>query len=527
LASGPYTYGGSLTGSTHSKNIVYTLVALRPGRFVIKGASARINGQFIKSGNAIVDVITKKEAYEKAAKEGGEVSSEYFLHPGEDPYEKIQKNLFMKVSVDKKSCYIGEPVVATFKLYSRLESRSDIVKNPGFYGFSVQDIVNLGNNLTETETLNGKPFYVHTIRKVQLYPLQAGLFIIDPMEVTNKVEFSKSIIDKKTEQEITEGVYEDNNRKEKNNTVTYENTIQTEKITITVKPYPLKDKPTVFNEATGNFSINASLANEELAKNEEGALMITIRGKGNFAQLPAPAIQWPEGIEGFEPVTRDSLDKTQAPLNGSRTFRYSFICNKAGNYIIPSTSFSFFDPATNSYKTVSTVPEGIKISNTEIKKPTQEQKILVTKKSKHSLLWWICGGLLFILIGLAWWFMQKRKSVAVKEPDMGKPNDEVIPVELLLQPAQFALKAEDGRFYSLLQKIIWDYLSVHLQLSGSKMNKHDLYLAMKEKKMGEDQCRNILDILQKCETSIFTKAEFLDNKQELLDRTKVALERIK
>ncbi|MDP4263454.1 MAG: hypothetical protein Q8941_13085, partial [Bacteroidota bacterium] len=86
--------------------------------------------------------------------------------------------------------------------------------------------------------------------------------------------------------------------------------------------------------------------------------------------------------------------------------------------------------------------------------------------------------------------------------------------------------AEDGRFYSLLQKLIWEHLSDRLKLSGSKMNKHDLYLAMKEKKLGEDQCRNILDILQRCEASVFTKAEFADDKQDLLDKTKIALEQI-
>ena len=45
------------------------------------------------------------------------------------------------------------------------------------------------------------------VRKVQLYPLQPGIFNIDAMEVQNKVEFSKSAVSKKTEQEIVEGVF--------------------------------------------------------------------------------------------------------------------------------------------------------------------------------------------------------------------------------------------------------------------------------------------------------------------------------
>ena len=108
--------------------------------------------------------------------------------------------------IDKKTCYAGEPVVATFKLYSRLQSKSDIIKNPGFYGFSVHDMINLDDKMVNTEEFNGKEFDVHTIRQVQLYPLQAGIYTIDAMEVKNKVEFSRSVVNKKAEQEIIEGV---------------------------------------------------------------------------------------------------------------------------------------------------------------------------------------------------------------------------------------------------------------------------------------------------------------------------------
>ena len=123
--------------------------------------------------------------------------------------------------MDQQTCYVGEPVEATFKLYSRLESKSDIVKNPGFYGFTVYDMVNLADKQVTTENVKGKLFDVHTIRKVQLYPLQAGVFTIDAMEVKNRVEFSRSTVNKKTEQEIVEGVLgnNDNKHREKNRNI--------------------------------------------------------------------------------------------------------------------------------------------------------------------------------------------------------------------------------------------------------------------------------------------------------------------
>ena len=264
------------------KNIVYTLVAIRPGKFIIPGASARVGDKLIKSESVWLEVISKTDAARKGKIDTRESNADYFLGPDEDPYAKMQRNLFMKVLVDKRVCFVGEPVTATFKLYSRLESKSDIVKNPGFYGFTVQDMISLADRLTTTETINGKKFDVHVVRKVQLYPLQHGIFSIDAMEVRNKVEFSKSAVSKKTEQEIAEGVFPDNEIADRLNTVVYENNMSTEPVAITVKPTPPKNKPAEYNGATGNFKITALLQKNLVAKNEEGRSGCYHQRKGKF-----------------------------------------------------------------------------------------------------------------------------------------------------------------------------------------------------------------------------------------------------
>ena len=78
----------------------------------------------------------------------------------------------------------------------------------------------------------------------------------------------------------------------------------------------------------------------------------------------------------------------------------------------------------------------------------------------------------------------------------------------LLKPVQFSLNADDGQFYTLLQKSIWDHLGTQLKLSGSKMNKYELHSSHEGKKHAKISTRAILDILQQCEAAVFTKAEF-------------------
>ncbi|HET6993897.1 MAG TPA: hypothetical protein VFI06_02890, partial [Chitinophagaceae bacterium] len=73
---------------------------------------------------------------------------------------------------------------------------------------------------------------------------------------------------------------------------------------------------------------------------------------------------------------------------------------------------------------------------------------------------------------------------------------------------------------------IWEHLNNKLQLSGSRMNRYDLYKAMQEKGLGEELYTGILNVLQECETAMFTKAELGTDKEELLNRTRLLLSKI-
>ena len=528
FVTGPNIYLGSISTSNGMKplsNAVYTLEAIRPGKFVIPGATITFNGKTIRSNDAVVQVVSKEEAVRRFNKNSGISNSDYFLRPGEDGYEKIRQNLFVKVSVDKKNCYVGEPVLATFKLYSRLESKSDIVKNPGFYGFTVYDMVNLADKQVATENLNGKIFDVHTIRKVQLYPLQAGIFTIDAMEVKNRVEFSKSAVNKKTEQEIIEGLLGNNDDETpKEGTDVFETTINTEPVVINVKAVPEKNKPIAFAGAAGQFTISASVPKNNLAKNEQGFLDITVAGKGNFIQISAPEVQWPIGVEGFEPIVKDELDKTKSPLTGTRIFRYTFVCATGGVYKLLPVSFSFFNTDSNKYSTTETKNIEVAVSNEGIKKPiTTTQKISVAEKSEKAARVAVGIVVLLVLLILLYWIFSK-KNTATSIPPSLKPT--IPSIDELLSPVQL-LVSEDGRqFYTLLHTIIWQFAGEEFDLYGSGRNKQALAVKMNTAGIGSEIINRLFQVLEQCEAGMFTTANLEQDKQGLLTETKKILETI-
>ena len=529
IVSGPNVYLGTVTqgnSNKQSKNFVFTLVPLNSGRLVIPGAVINIDGRQVRSNNSFIEVLSKETAAKRFGKEMAD-NADYFLRPGENVQDKIRQNLFLKVMVDKRNCFVGEPVLATFKLYSRLESKSDIVKNPGFYGFTVHDMVNLSDKQVATENENGKIFDVHTIRKVQLYPLQAGVFTIDAMEVKNKVEFSRSVVSKKTEQEIVEGILVSNEADEKKeNAEEYESNMSTGLVTINVKALPVSNKPASFEGATGLFTISAEAVKNKFARDEGDILEVTISGKGNFVQLNAPVIQWPKGIEGFEPSVKEAFDKSTTPLTGSRTYRYPFFSATAGEYTIPAINFSFFNPDSGVYKTVTTGVLQVKIDNKKADSANINQSEVNTTVIKNNY-WLIGGGILLFLGGLFWFFKRRKINAEKKQVQPVKREGDFLSVKEILAPASLLIQAGDKTFYAALRQSIWNYFEFHFNLSGSEMSKENIVAKLKESKVDEGLTIAIMDILHQCEAGLFTNASLAADKTILLDKAQKVLEKVK
>ena len=159
------------------------------------------------------------------------------LAPGENADEKIKKNFFLRAEVSKNECYVGEPLMAVFKAYSRLDANSQVLRRPSLSGFSVVEMVDAYNNHPDVERYNGENYFVHLIRKVQLFPLQPGSFTIEPAEV-------ESIIHLKRSSEPGIGKIREFFRKRSNDvSLDRQMVFQTPPVNIQVNALPLKDQP--------------------------------------------------------------------------------------------------------------------------------------------------------------------------------------------------------------------------------------------------------------------------------------------
>ena len=251
---------------------------------------------------------------------------------------------------------MGEPIIASYKLYTRLRSESNVTSAPSFNGFSVSELELNDHNSAGTEKYNGREYNVYTLRKVQLYPLQPGTITLDPMVADNKVTFLKSEYAGAQRGDLFYDMLQNfaDATSPQDAVIQQHVTLQSKPVEITVKPLPQENKPADFKGAVGNFTIQSSFQKDKITTDDAGNLKVVIAGTGNIQLINAPKINWPDGIDGYDAKIADDIDKLSVPMKGSKTFTYPFTVSNAGIYTIPAVSFSFFDPVSSVYKTLHT-----------------------------------------------------------------------------------------------------------------------------------------------------------------------------
>lgn len=354
VVQGPdYTNGWSLINGEMKDYVAisFILQPVRKGKFVIQPATANADGQNIRSGTVSIEVTDPGSGgYVPINKDpGNQPLNDMILHAGESVQQKIKNNLFVRLEISKTSVYVGEPLVATYKLYTRLNSESRVTRRPSFSGFSVFDMADPESEQAQYEKFNGKEYNIYLLRKVQLFPLQEGRYELEEIQVDNTVSFIKESFarDQNTlngilrafgEEGLGPGAW-----------VKEQVSLSSQPQVITVKPLPTDKQPALFAGAVGQFTLQSEVEDKQLAVGDVTNLNIVVSGSGNLPLMGSPVIHWPPGIETFESDNKEELNKTVSPVTGKKTFTIPFSPAAEGQYLVPAVTLVAFDPIAGKY----------------------------------------------------------------------------------------------------------------------------------------------------------------------------------
>ena len=321
------------------------------------------------------------------------------LGTGENPDEKIRKNFFLRAEVTKNECYVGEPLMAIFKAYSRLDANSQVLRRPSLSGFSVVEMVDAYSNRPEVERYNGENYFVHLIRKVQLFPLQPGKFTIEPAEVESIIHLRRS---------TKPGLRIRDFFRKKNSDASLERQMvfETPPLTIQVNPLPVKDQPDDYAGAVGDFIVHLQMSDTVFAAREPIIVKLTISGTGNFPLVTEPHVNWPSSAEISGPTVTEQVNKYAYPLSGVKTYQFTIEHRDTGTFTIQPVKFSYFDPKSKTYKIAESkeVRYAVSPASTAKKKDLQ---LVFSNEKQSPLHYYYFAGVALIIISLIIYFMLK------------------------------------------------------------------------------------------------------------------------
>lgn len=510
---------------TQYKALVFVLQPRKTGKLIIPGATALIDGRRRQSEAVAIEVTNSSVGGASANRPPlrfnipearVEADREFVLYPNENVAEKIKKNLFVRVEVNKKECFVNEPVIATYKLYSRVKSESRVVKRPSYNGFSVYDMQDPESISPSVETLNGRQYNVHVIRRSQLFPLQAGLFTLDPVEVENVVRFIKAQSEQDNYLEEIIDPYAE--------TVSHTLTVASESVPITVKPLPAASQPASFDGAVGKFSMTASIKTPIIKAGESANLLVQIKGNGNLPMINAPAVNWPSSVEAFDATAKEDIHPEVAPLGGEKTFEYVFSPLDTGQVVIPPVRFAYFDPVAKVYKTDSTkafslrILPGEKISRSENKSPA----VGVIPSTQNMWLWIVAGALVTLLIiGLVVTNSRRRNKPAARTPVKTAAVPQV-PVMVMRDKLERAkeLAAEGGAsaFVKEVETAIWKEAGEKLNIPPIQLNQRQVVAALQQQGAGEETVNLFREVMNDCESILYIPGQSAGDRYDLIEK---------
>jgi hypothetical protein len=533
IIAGPYTSTSSSTSwvngqMTSSKEVryTYTLLPEKEGDYQIQAATIVVKKE--KYYSNVLNIKVLPEDKSSQSQQSGNATQSGQIRQSQSI---TSENLFIRPIISRTKIKEQEAVVLTYRLYARVDvTNIQSPKFPDFKGFLVQEIDLPPERTMQPENYDGVNYYTYDLRKVLLFPQQVGQMAIEPMSCD-------VIVRVRSTQQRPRSIFDDffDTYQEVSKTVT------TSKLNISVDPLP-QPKPTDFSGLVGKLSLATKVSATEVEANQPITITLKLQGSGNLKMLKNPALQFPQDFETYEPKSTNNFNTTDAGLSGSKTIEYLVIPRHDGDFIIPSTTISYFDITSDSYKVLSTDPINIKVnkgnqsaSNAPVVNnfTTQEKvEVLATdiryistsapniKPSQRiitgSMLFWLFYIISFVItLGLIILFRKQARDNANVALMRNRKANKV--ARRRLKVAERECKAGNkDTFYDEILKALWGYLSDKLSIPVSELNKDNISLRLSQRGVADDIIQEFVKLLNDCE---FERYAPISNKESAMRHT--------
>ncbi len=538
LYSGPSTSSSSsmsfINGRTsHSvqTSYSYTLIADLEGTFTVGPATCTAGGQKLSSQSFTIKVEKPTKAQQQQRKQQQQQRQRQTYDPwSQQPQEASSiddKTLFARASVSNQNPYQGEQIIITYKVYSQIPIRQYAIdKLPGNRGFWAEDLSSGQQQIKQYEqTIDGRQYMVFEIRKGALFAQESGRLTIDPLDL-NVLAMVRA------QRRRTGSIWDLFDDPFFNAAQAVEYPLHSQKLTVNVKPLP--NRPDDFSGAVGKFSVKGGLNLDRVKSNEALTYRLTVSGSGNLMLLTPPTPQFPTSFEVYDPQIEDNIKRTDNGVSGSRTFEWVLIPRSQGRYTIPAYTFTYFDPSTAQYTTLTVdaqqvqVDKGaasasaysqkddVRLLNQDINYIHPIAKLKPIQTDDHAgIVFYLATALIGLLTAAA--IVWGRKHQAARQDVAGlrlkRATREA--KRRLKRASAFLGTGNTDRFYEEIYKAIWGCLADKYNIELSQLNRDTVAACLADKQVPDTQQQRIMKVLQDVDIARFAPGDAEAQKQTI------------
>ena len=482
-SSSSYSFVNGESKSEITTTYSYYVSASKEGNYTISSASVNANKKTISSNPLTIKVVKGKK----------------------QENNNIEKNLFITVNTTKKNIIVGEQIIVSYKLHTRLElENTELSQLPNLNGFWKKDLES--SSRFKREVIDGIPYNTAIIKKTVLTAQKSGKLEIDPIKVTCSIR----ITNQRNRRDPFANFFNTYNVKEE--------IISSKKITINVKDLP-SPKPINFSGGVGNFEISSKTDKNELNANDALTYTIKLTGTGNIELIKPFIIDFPKDFEVYDPKITEKIFQG-GNKRSIKTFEYLLIPRYKGDYKIPSYNFSFFDTKQKKYVTKKTQVHNINVlkSNNDEGNISSfsQQKIesinndinyiknstIFSEKTNQTISLNVLYFLFFlplILMVLLSIILSVRNKNPLNLIDKKHKLAKKIASKRLKKAKEFLNTKNYDGFYEEIEKSLWGYFSDKFKVDIINLSKDSINDYFTKHQISKDVKNQFIDLINRCE----------------------------
>lgn len=538
ILMGPYPSNSrsisSINGNTTKQTTLtytYVLMANKEGEYKLPAATAKIEGSNYTSNSLSIKVLPPDKGNAQGSGNSGGGGSASSSSSSSGNTSVSNSNLFMRAIVSSNSVYEQEPLLVTYKLYSRVDCRFKSAKFPEFEGFLAQEITLPDEKQWSLENYKDQNYRTAVLKQTLLFPQRSGKLTLR----SGTFDMVARIENKARTGSLFDDFFSSYSEVNK--------TLSTPQVDINVKPLP-SGKPASFFGTVGDLKMTSSINSKVVKANESITLKIEFSGTGNLKLIKTPEVKFPADFDTYDPKIENNLKTTASSVSGKQSIEYLAIPRHAGDFTIPAVEFSYFDLKSNSYKTLSTpeysihVDPGAAGSETTVSSSytnkedvrylgkdiryIQTGNFSVKKQGEYffgTATYWLCYMIPFVLFVFFLYIYRKQASENANIALMRNKKANKVASRRLKKAGIYMKEKQKEAFYEETTRALWGYVSDKMNMPLSVLTKDNVGIELT--KNGADQAfvNEFMEILNTCEFARYAPSNEEHAMDKLYERT--------